>query len=130
MRKLNYCWCCISSVLNTAEMDHKLELHKYRSSTSSKARTTSIWRSVNIPEKPSSEGFEFDSNCKYDYAPSQFYMFIEYVYTTHPAYIADGTVPNIGLSDHLPVFVLDENIAEYRKVQIIPLLNIVTSRIE
>lgn len=30
---------------------------------------------------------------------------LDHVYTTHPNYIADIRVPNIGLADHLPVFI-------------------------
>ena len=30
---------------------------------------------------------------------------LDHIYTTHPGFIADISVPNIGLSDHLPVFI-------------------------
>jgi hypothetical protein len=30
---------------------------------------------------------------------------LDHVYTTHPAFISVLTVPNIGLADHLPVFI-------------------------
>ena len=29
---------------------------------------------------------------------------LDHLYTTHPSFIADISVPNIGMSDHLPVF--------------------------
>ena len=32
----------------------------------------------------------------------------DHVYTTHPGFIADISVPNIGLADHLPVFITSE----------------------
>ena len=31
--------------------------------------------------------------------------FLDHVYTTHPGFFADICVPNIGLTDHLPVFI-------------------------
>ena len=30
---------------------------------------------------------------------------LDHIYTTHPSFIANISVPNIGLSDHLPVFI-------------------------
>ena len=33
---------------------------------------------------------------------------LDHVYTTHPGFIADISVPNIGLADHLPVFITSE----------------------